>query len=150
MFSQCFIHVSSGFSSQFSPIISTSALHSICEATISIWHCGGSSGNSAICRPRGVNAPVWSNAPKIHNWYKEFRMLSCGGGSMKWNWSKSATPKLLSSSTVLAKFVRWISGTVRANKSSLYCRSVYNRNACPGPVRPARPERWLAFACDIG
>lgn len=87
------------------PIINTSAEHSIWHETMSIWHCGGSNGNSAICLPSGVNAPVWSNAPRIHNWYNELRILSCGGGSMKWNCSKSTTPSDFSSKTVLAKLV---------------------------------------------
>jgi len=59
------------------PIIRISAEQPIWHETISIWHCGGSNGNSAIWRPSGVRAPVWSRAPRIHNWYKEFNILSC-------------------------------------------------------------------------
>lgn len=51
--------------------------------------------------------------------------LTCGGGSIKWNCSKSWTPRDLSSRTVFAKFVRWISGTVVTSSSSLNCFSVY-------------------------
>jgi len=49
------------------PMMSTSAVQSIADATINILHCGGSSGNSAICRPRDVSSPVLSNAPSTHN-----------------------------------------------------------------------------------
>jgi hypothetical protein len=42
-----------------------------------------------------------------------------GGGSMKWNSSKSWTPRDLSNKTTFDKFVRWISGTVAINRSFL-------------------------------
>lgn len=54
----------------------TSAVQFIADDTINILHCGGSNGNSAICRPSDVNSPVLSRAPSTHNWYKEFKMLS--------------------------------------------------------------------------
>jgi hypothetical protein len=57
------------------------------------------------------------NEDDVHTW---------GGGSIKWNCSKSWTPRDLRSRTVLARFVRCISGTVVTSSSSLYCRSVYN------------------------
>lgn len=57
-------------------MMSTSAVHFMEADTISILHCGGSKGNSAICRPSDVNSPVLSNAPRTHSWYKEFKMLS--------------------------------------------------------------------------
>jgi hypothetical protein len=57
------------------------------------------------------------NGDAVHTW---------GGGSIKWNCSKSWTPRDLSNRTVLARFVRCISGTVVTSSSSLYCRSVYN------------------------
>ena len=38
---------------------------------------------------------------------------------MKWNWSRFSTPRDLSSRTTLARLVRWISGTVVVNRSSL-------------------------------
>ncbi len=43
---------------------------------------------------------------------------------MKSNSSKFFTPSDLSNKTVLAKFVRWISGIVLANISFLYADSV--------------------------
>jgi hypothetical protein len=58
------------------PMIRISAEQPIWHETISIWHCGGSNGNSAICRPSGVRVPVWSRAPRIHSWYREFKILS--------------------------------------------------------------------------
>ena len=52
---------------------------------------------------------------------------TCGGGSIKSNSSRFFTPSDLSSSTVFAKFVRWISGIVFSNSSFLYAISVYRR-----------------------
>ena len=56
-------------------------------------------------------------------------VCTCGGGSMKWNVSRSTTPSDFSSSTTLARLVRWISGTVAVSSSSLYWRWVYSRYA---------------------
>ena len=55
---------------------------------ISILLSGGSSGNSTIFLPSSVRQPVLSSAPNTQSWYIEFRMLSCGGGSIKSNSSK--------------------------------------------------------------
>lgn len=69
---------------------------------------------------RSDNHAIMTFCPEdevVHTW---------GGGSMKWNCSKSWTPRDLRSRTVLARLVRCISGTVVTNSSSLYCRSVYN------------------------
>lgn len=66
-------------------IIRTSAEHPNLSEKMSILAKGGSSGNSTILRPRAVNPPVLSSAPRIHSWYKEDWILSCtymlGGGS---------------------------------------------------------------------
>lgn len=75
---------------------------------------------------------------------------TCGGGSIKWNSKRSSTFNDFNVNTTFAKLVRWISGTVPTNISLRYCVSVYKRNAEPGPVRPARPDRWLALAWLIG
>ena len=67
---------------------------------------GGSTGNSTIFEPSFVNPPTLSSAPRIHNWYMEFKMFSFGGGSMK---SKSNRFSILSdfkSKTTLPRFVR--------------------------------------------
>lgn len=61
-----------------SPMMRTSALQPISADTMSMWHWGGSRGNSAIWRPSGVRAPVPSKAPRIHSWYMELRMVSYG------------------------------------------------------------------------
>ncbi|CAG9793658.1 unnamed protein product [Diatraea saccharalis] len=45
---------------------------------------------------------------------------------MKWKASRSSTPSDLSSSTVLARLVRCISGTVAGSSSRWYCRCVYS------------------------
>jgi len=50
-----------------------------------------------------------------------------GGGSMKWNWSKSWTPRDFRSRTTFDRFVLCISGTVVVRSSSLYWRWVYSR-----------------------
>ena len=146
-----------------------------------------------------------SSAVRIHSWYMELRMLSCGGGSMKSNSSRLSTFSDLSSSTcwehssgavkllahatsccrevlsfqppegtasrydtscqirvahvlicanslplnkrtVLPRLVRWISGTLVSSISLRKAASVNRRQQVPGPVRPARPLRWLAAA----
>ena len=50
-----------------------------------------------------------------------------GGGSIKSNDSRSLIPMAFNDKTVLAKFVRCISGTLVGNISSLYALSVYRR-----------------------
>lgn len=45
---------------------------------------------------------------------------------MKWNCRRSCTPSDFSSSTTLARLVRWISGTVVVSSSFLYALWVYN------------------------
>mmetsp|Transcript_18673 Transcript_18673/g.46477 ORF Transcript_18673/g.46477 Transcript_18673/m.46477 type:complete len:205 (-) Transcript_18673:1709-2323(-) len=97
--------------------LSSSALSSICAS-------GGSTGNSTILAPILVSPPVLSRAPRIHNWYMLFRMLSCGGGSMKSKSSRLSTLSDLSSSTTLPRLVRWISGTVMLSISCLKAISV--------------------------
>lgn len=57
-------------------LTSDSSLQSISTAIITILDRAGSNGNSTIWRPRRVRLPVLSSAPKIHNWYMEFKMLS--------------------------------------------------------------------------
>ena len=53
-----------------------SVLHPISVDTMSILESAGSSGNSSMFLPSGVNEPVLSRAPRTHNWYIEFIMLS--------------------------------------------------------------------------
>jgi hypothetical protein len=47
-----------------------------------------------------------------------------------------------------ARFVRRISGSVNSGRFSKSC-SEYRRIAMPSLVRPDRPERWFAEACEI-
>jgi hypothetical protein len=54
-----------------------SALHFISTDAINIFERAGSNGNSTICRPSGVKAPVFSRAPRVHSWNIEFNMFSC-------------------------------------------------------------------------
>ena len=65
------------FLAEFELRTKMSSLHCISTATISILERAGSSGNSTMWRPSGVRLPVLSRAPRIHNWYIEFRILSC-------------------------------------------------------------------------
>ena len=67
----------------------------------------------------------WRNS-KDH-FCHEIAGLTCGGGSMKWNWRRSWTPSDFNSSTTLARLVRCISGTVVFSISVLYADLVYNR-----------------------
>lgn len=48
-------------------------------------------------------------------------------------------------STTDSSRVRCISGSENGSMS-LNCSCEYRRKHLPGPVRPARPERWLAAA----
>ena len=79
--------------------LSSSALSSICAS-------GGSTGNSTILAPIRVKPPVLSSAPRIHSWYMLFRMLSCGGGSIKSKSRRFSTLRDLRSSTTLPRLVR--------------------------------------------
>ena len=69
---------------------------------------------------------------------------------MKSKWMRSLMPMAFSCSTTLARLVRWISGTDMGSISDLYACSVYSRKHLPGPVRPARPLRCFADACEMG
>ena len=57
-------------------LTSVSSLQPMSTAIINILDKAGSNGNSTICRPKGFRLPVLSSAPRIHNWYIEFKMLS--------------------------------------------------------------------------
>ena len=56
--------------------VKSSSVHSNYSEIISIFERGGSNGNSTIFLPRVVRLPVLSKAPRIHNWYIEFKILS--------------------------------------------------------------------------
>ncbi|KAI5293328.1 hypothetical protein KEM52_005645 [Ascosphaera acerosa] len=133
-------------------IVSISSLHAYSSpaAVISSFASGGSIGNALIRRPSPVSSPRLSTAPSAHRSNSDVVIVSCGGGSMKSKSSRSLTPSDFSSSTVFARFVRWISGIVWMYSSFLNAASVYRWNALPGPVRPARPARCELFACEIG
>ena len=47
-----------------------------------------------------------------------------------------------------ARLVRRISGSVNSGRR-VKSSSEYSRMAMPSLVRPQRPERWLADACEI-
>ncbi len=76
-------------------------------------------------------------------------MLRASGGSMNGNFGTSPRPIAAICRMTEARLVRRISGSVnsgRAWKSS----SEYSRMQMPSAVRPQRPWRWLAEACEIG
>ncbi len=68
---------------------------------------------------------------------------------MKGNFSMSPRPAAVICRMTEARFVRRISASVnsgRPRKSS----SLYSRMQMPSDVRPQRPLRWLALACETG
>lgn len=78
-------------------------------------------------RPSLVKRPSLSSALKECSCSSAIIRLSTGGASIKSKWSRSLMPIVLSWRTVVAKLVRWISGTGVGSISSLYARSVYRR-----------------------
>ncbi len=70
------------------------------------------------------------------------------GGVRKGKAAMSPSPSEIIWRMTAARFVRRISGSVNSGrfwKSS----SEYRRIAMPSLVRPDRPERWLALACEM-
>ena len=70
------------------------------------------------------------------------------GGSTNGNLRTSPRRAAAICRMTLARFVRWISGSVnsgRLSKSS----SEYSLMQMPSATRPQRPLRWLALACEI-
>ena len=70
------------------------------------------------------------------------------GGVRNGNAAMSPRPSEIICRMTAARFVRSTSGSVysgRFSKSS--CE--YSRMAMPSLVRPERPERWFALACEI-
>ena len=119
----------------------------------------GSIGMRAMSRPirvrRGASDPVperaegrpADTAPSSTSSSIAERTSREPGGVRNGNSAMSPKPSASICSTTEASEVRRISGSVnsgRLSKSS----SPYRRIAMPALVRPARPERWFADACD--
>ncbi len=109
----------------------------------------GSIGSREILRPRSVRrgAPV-STAPISTSRSNAALTPRESGGVRNGNAVMSPKPSASICRMTEARLVRRISGSVnsaRRSKSS----SAYSRIAMPGAVRPARPERCCADACEI-
>src|SRR3990167_3965184 len=91
-------------------MVKASSVQPYCSAVMRIFERDGSRGNSDIFRPRSVNLPLLSRAPRIHSWYMAFKIVSSGGGSMKLKFVRSSIFRLFSNNTTLARLVLWISG----------------------------------------
>lgn len=77
-------------------------------------------------------------------------IVSGGGGSIKSKCTKSVTPSFSSVSTVVLKLLRSTSGQVCSGSAVVNDASVYSLKHLPGRVRPARPHRCFALACEMG
>mmetsp|Transcript_10773 Transcript_10773/g.44578 ORF Transcript_10773/g.44578 Transcript_10773/m.44578 type:complete len:205 (-) Transcript_10773:1826-2440(-) len=131
-------------------MVMISSEHLRSTLAMSVFDMGGSSGNSAILRPRRVSSPSSSSAPRLYSVSSAVMSVAGGGGSMKSKPIRSLMPSDLSMSTTLPRLVRWISGTGLLSSSCWYDHAVYRRKAFPGAVRPARPARCIAAALDTG
>ncbi len=89
-----------------------------------------------------------SSAPSSWSSCTPSRMLRWSGGSMKGNFSISPRPAAVIWRMTEARFVRRISASVNSGRASKSA-SEYSRMQMPSLVRPQRPLRWLALACEI-
>ena len=70
------------------------------------------------------------------------------GGVRNGNAAMSPSPSEIICRMTAARLVRRISGSVNSGRfSKSSCE--YSRMAMPSLVRPDRPERWLALACEM-
>ena len=130
--------------------VSTSDEHPNSSLFSSAFESWGLRGNSAIFRPSGVSSPSSSRQSSVYRRSMALTSDCVDGGSMKSKWMRSLIPIALSCSTTLSRLARWISGIEFGSISFWYALSVYRRKHTPGPVRPARPARWLAESWEIG
>ena len=76
-------------------------------------------------------------------------MLRLSGSSMNGNAAMSPRPIEVICRMTDARLVRRISGSVNSGRFSK-SSSEYSRMQMPSLVRPQRPLRWLALACETG
>ncbi len=134
-------------------ITMTSRTHPLRSASSTMRASRGSTGSCASLRPvlvsrlRGSFWAVSSACSSSSNCTPAL-MLRWSGGSMKGNFPMSPRPAAVICRMTEARLVRRISASVnsgRERKSS----SEYSRMHTPSEVRPQRPLRWLALACEI-
>ena len=75
-------------------------------------------------------------------------MLRESGGSTNGKSAMSPRSSAAICRMTEARLVRRISGSVNAGRAAK-SSSVYSRMHTPSAVRPQRPARWLADACEI-
>ena len=107
--------------------VSTSSEHPSSTDWMRILERGGSSGNSAMRRPRSVSSPSSSSAPSAKSDSIAATRVCTGGASIKSKCIKSLTPIAFMDRTVFPRLVRWISGTDVGSISLRYAASVYSR-----------------------
>ena len=108
----------------------------------------GSTGSRASFRPSPVIRP-FLNAFNSASRVSPSAMLRASGGSMNGNFGMSPRPIAAICKMTEARLVRRISGSVNSGRDSK-SSSEYSRMQMPSEVRPLRPLRWLADACEIG
>ncbi len=126
----------------------TSRAHPFLSASRIIRPIRGSTGSLASLRPRAVmrsSENAFSSASRV----SPSAMLRGSGGSMKGNAGTSPRPIAAICKMTEARLVRRISGSVNSGRDSKSC-SEYSLMQIPSAVRPQRPLRWLADACEIG
>ena len=129
-------------------MISTSRTQPFRSASRIIRPMRGSTGSRASLRPRPVIRPflnAFSSASRV----SPSAMLRASGGSMNGNFGTSPRPIAAICKMTEARLVRRISGSVNSGRDSKSA-SEYSRMQIPSAVRPQRPLRWLAEACEIG
>ena len=87
--------------------------------------------------------PRRSSAPSIASKRSAAASDSGGGASNQPNARGSALPQAWSASTVAARSTRWTSGDVGRGHARAARARDQSRTHRPGPVRPARPARWV-------
>ncbi len=112
----------------------------------------GSIGRRERSRPTFVSAGVPSGerttAPSSVSRSTPSLMPRESGGCRNGNAAMSPRPSDTICRITAARFVRRISGSVNSGRRAK-SSSEYRRIAMPSLVRPERPERWFADACEI-
>ena len=127
----------------------TSSAHPRRPASSTIRAIRGSTGRSASRRPSLVSRPAASSAPSSSSSRIPSRTCLRSGGSRNGKSSIFPSPIAAICRITEARLVRRISGSVKRGRSS-NSSSSYSRMQIPSAVRPQRPLRWSADACEIG
>ena len=100
-------------------------------------------------RPIGVSLPCVSTAPRSARTVSARWSALSSGFSYQGKVAASPQPEESSSRIVSERSTRLISGTSRSGRAS-WSVCDQRRMQRPGPVRPARPARCSADACETG